>query len=144
MPGLTVYSFTDLKGAITHPLSASHVFSGEGTGDITIAMATEKTAHATAADGSILVSRVAGDSGSVSVQIQQNSPLDKWLQGLYNDLMQQPADQWALMALSVRGITMECGHECTGISFQKQPDRSYKAQGEMITWVLMAADIQSR
>ena len=47
------------------------------------------------------------------------------------------------MAALLRNVTDGTSHMITGLSFMKVPDKSYQAQGQQLTWVLMAADIQS-
>ena len=38
-------------------------------------------------------------------------------------------------------ITTGTGHVFTGVSPGKMPDMPYAAQGENVTWLLMAADV---
>lgn len=139
----TTYSFSDLSGAIAHPLLGAYTFTGEGVGQIDIVMTTEKTAHNVAADGSIMVSKIPGNNGTISIQCQQTSAVHKWLLAAYNALLIADTDQWAMMTATMRNTADGSSHVAMGMSFQKKGDKSYQAQGQMVTWVLMAADIQS-
>ncbi len=139
----TTYSFLDLSGAIAHPQLGAYTFTGEGVGEVVIAMSTDKTAHDVGADGSIMVSRIAGDNGTITVKCQQTSLVHKWLLAAFNALKAADVDQWAQMAATLRNTSDGTSHVITGISFNRIPDKSYQAQGQMISWVLMAADIQS-
>jgi len=80
---MDVYSFKDIIGAFEHPLVGPFALAGEiGEGSIMISNATERTAHATAADGNVLVSYIAGRSGSCTVEAQQTSDIHSFSVGL--------------------------------------------------------------
>ena len=142
MPGIaTTYSFLDLSGAIVHPSYGAYQFTGEGVGEITISMATERTHHDIAADGTIMISKIAGNNGTIAVKCQQTSVIHKYLVGLYNYLLTTDTNQWAQAAMLLRNASDGTSHVLTGISINKLGDKTYKAQGDTITWTLMAADI---
>jgi hypothetical protein len=140
---VTTYSFLDLSGALAHPSFGAYLFTGEGVGEVQVAMTTEKTAHDTAADGAIMVSKIAGDNGTITIQCQQTSAVHKYLLSAYNFLKNADTSEWAKMAATLRNVSDGTSHIATGISFQKVPDKSYQAQGQKVSWVLMCADIQS-
>jgi hypothetical protein len=139
----TTYSFLDLSGAIAHPQLGAYAFTGKGVGEVVITMATDKTVHDTAGDGSVMVTKMAGNSGSIQVKCQQTSNVHKWLLAAYNALVIAPVDQWATMGAALRNSADGTGHTLIGMSFQKVPDKVYQAQGQYVTWTLMVADIQS-
>ena len=139
----TTYSFTDLSGAVAHPLLGAYTFNGKGVGELTVTMTGERTVHDVAADGSVMVSKIAGNNGAISVITQQTSDIHKWLLAAYNFLINSDASEWAKMAATLRNLSDGTSHLATGLSFQKVPDKSYQAQGQRVTWVLMAANIQS-
>ena len=139
----TTYSFLDLGGAVAHPALGAYTFSGQGVGKVTVAMATERTVHDVAADGSVMVSKIAGENGTVTIEAQQTSDVHKWLLAAYNAIKVADISAWAQMAMTLRNTSGGTSHIITGISFQKVPDKPYDKQGQMVSWVLMAADIQS-
>lgn len=139
----TVYSFTDAVGSMSHPTCGDYIFTGQGTGSVTFSKATERTTHDVAADGSVMVSKVAGNNGTVTIEVQQTSPLHKWLQKWFNKLVLLPASEWAATTLLLKNTTTGGSHKCTGVSPQKEGDVPYQAHGGRVTWVLMAADIQN-
>lgn len=143
MPNSTSYSFTDLSGAIAHTLLGAYNFTGEGSGEVNIAYATERTAHDVAADGTVMVSKMAGNNGTITINAQQTSAIHKWLVNAFNILWAAPTNQWASMAITLRNVADNTSHIATGVSFGKMPDKPYQAQGQRVTWVLMAADIVS-
>lgn len=139
----TTYSFLDLAGALAHPTVGAYLFTGAGVGEVNVTMATEKTTHDVAADGSVMVSKVAGNNGTITIHAQQTSDLHKWLLDWYNALLLGPVSDWAMTAATLRNSSDGTSHVATGMSPQKIPDKAYQAQGQKVTWVLMAADIQS-
>jgi hypothetical protein len=140
----TTYSFLDTVLILSHPiLPVPIVVTGEGAGSITVSMQEARTAHDVAADGSVMVSKIAGNNGTVAIDVQQTSIAHKELLSLFNQLVIAPPDQWAQAALTIRNVTDGTGHLCTGISPAKIPDKAYGKSGAHVTWSLMAADIQS-
>ena len=139
----TTYSFLDLSGAIFGP-TGFYTFTGEGVGEVIVAMTTEKTAHEVAADGSVMVSKIAGNNGNVTINAQQTSDLHKWLLNWYNALLAGDTSLWASTSLTLRNVVNGTSHVIHGVSPQKIPDKSYQAQGQRVSWILMAADIQNQ
>lgn len=135
------YSFQDVVATFSHPLVGQYTANGAGVGEISITMATDKTVHDVAADGNVMVSKVLGDNGTVAVQVQQTSSLQYWLMNAYNAIKTATSDQWALMSIRIQSIAMQDLHNCTGVSFQQIAERLYQADGQKLTWNLMAASI---
>lgn len=138
----TVYSFTDVSVIISHPSVGQYVTSATGLGSITVNMANEVTNHDVAADGAVMISKIKARNGSAAIAIQQTSDMHAWLQKWYNYLEAAPASEWAKTVITVRAPNMQQLKTLTGVSPQKQPDSPYQAQGQHVTWTLMAADIQ--
>jgi hypothetical protein len=110
-------------------------------------MSTDRTAHDTAADGSVMVTYVAGDSGGATIEVQQTSDLHLYLLSWFN-LVKTAADNgavgpWAAGVLSLRNLEDGSVHTLTGVSPSKVPDKTYAAQGGRVTWSLMAARVIS-
>ena len=139
----STYSFLDLSGAVSHPNLGAYTFTGEGVGEITVSMDIDKTVHSVGADGSVMVSKIAGDPGTITVHVQQTSDLHKWLLAGYNSILLGDTSMWAAMAILLRNTSDGTSHIASGVSFQKVPDKSYQAQGQMVAWVLKAANLQS-
>ena len=138
----TTYSFADVFVVFSHPSIGQYIANGEGLGSITIAMSTDRTTHDVASDGSVMVSKIKGRNGTISVEAQQTSSLQKWLLKAYNYLESAKAANWAKMSIVVRSPMMQELDICTGVSFNKIADNVRQAQGQKRTWTLMAADIQ--
>ncbi len=143
MGDYTTYSFLDLSGALVHPSLGAYIFTGQGVGQVSVAMATERTTHNVGADGVVMVSKVAGHSGQIQIQCQQTSNVHKWLLAAENALYIANTDEWASITATLRNTSDGTSHVVTGMSFGKVPDKVYQAEGQMVTWTLFAANIQS-
>lgn len=137
----TTYSFADVALIISHPAVGQYVAQGVGLGTVTTTMSTDRTSHDVAADGSVMVSKVEGNNGTQSIQVQQTSDFNSWLLNLYNYLLTAPASEWASISTTIRSPSMGDLVYATGVSFQQRAELSYQAQGQQRTWNLMAADI---
>lgn len=138
----TTYSFKDIKGVI---LGIPIVGGNVGMGSITITMSEDRTVQDVACDGSIMPSYVAGDNGSVAIEVQQTSALHHALLTQYN-ILKLAADAgesltWASGVISFFTTLEGSNHVLTGVSFQRIPSKVYAAHGAKITWNLMACNI---
>lgn len=143
----TTYSFKDLTGAFVHPLVGSFILGGGniGLGSLTVSMTTDRTVQDVAADGSVMVSYIPGDNGTISIEVQQTSDLHGFLLNWFN-ACKTAADlgdvlPWAAGLISIRNLIDGSVHTATGVSPGKMPDKVYAAQGGKITWTLPAARI---
>uniref|UniRef100_UPI001A8D7F4F phage protein n=1 Tax=Alicyclobacillus suci TaxID=2816080 RepID=UPI001A8D7F4F len=125
----------------SHPSLGQYVISGEGIGTVTVTMSTDRTAHDVAADGSVMVSKIEGDNGTLAIQIQQTSGANQWLVNAFNYLRTASPSEWAQMSATIRSPYMGDLVTATGVSFQQRAELSYQAQGQQRTWNLMAASI---
>jgi hypothetical protein len=136
------YSFEDVTCSFSHPSAGAAASTGAGVGSITTSMTQEKTVHDTAADGTVMISKIAGKNGTIAIVLQQTSELHKWLTNWYNYVdTKAPVSEWAAMNITIKSNNLGDSTVCTGVSPQKLPDRPYKAQGEQVTWNFMAAEI---
>lgn len=138
---MSTYSFEDVSIVISHPSMGQLIINGEGIGSITTSMATEKTAHDVAADGSVMISKIAGENGTIALTMQQTSPAHKWMRNWYNHIRTADASEWASGKITVRSPVMQDLIRAKNVSPQKRADRVYQAQGQLVTWNLMAGQI---
>jgi hypothetical protein len=142
------YSFKDLVGVLTNtafgvslPLTGGNL----GFGQMTIAMITGHTTQDVSADGTVMPSYVAGENGTVSLELQQTSILHHALLSLYNLCItaanNDDVSGWASTIISFRTLLDGSTHVLTGVSFDKIPDKPYQAQGQKVTWTLHAANV---
>jgi len=142
MAKTTTYSFTDTTVTFSHPAWGNLVANGSGLGNIAITMTTDRTAHDVSADGSVMVSKIAGRNGTIAVNVQQTSLVAKRLTALFNYLVAAPAEQWAQLSITINNSLAPDAITATGVAPQKQADKQFQAAGQQVTWNLMAADIQ--
>jgi hypothetical protein len=141
--GQSTYSFSDIVGTMSEPSTGAYTFTGQGIGEMSITYAAERTVHDVAADGSPMVSKIANNTGTCTIQVQQTSDLQKYLIDWFNYLVSASTSSWADTTITIKSLTMNRTHILTGVSPQKIGDQPYQAQGQRVTWVLMAADVQT-
>lgn len=138
----STYSFSDITATLSHPSYGSYSLAGEGIGDMTISKATDRTAQDVASDGHVMISKIAGNNGSVAINAQQTSGLHNWLQGLFNYLVAAPTNEWAQISMTVIAPKMKKTYYCNGGAFVKEPDEPLQAQGQRVSWTILFADLQ--
>ncbi len=136
------YSFQDVTASFSCTGVGAKSSTGAGIGSITTAMAQTKTTHDIAADGRVMISKVLGENGTVTITIQQNSELHAYLIDWYNYISSSNTiPDWAAMTITIHSPNLDETTTCTGVSPQKMADQPYQAQGQMVSWALMAAKI---
>jgi hypothetical protein len=137
----TTYSFKDLTGAIVSAVAGTLIFGGQlGVGQMSFQNTTDHTAHDTAADGVVMPSFVAGDSGTIVIECQQTSLVHKfllnWLNVLKTAAMNDDVSNWASTTGTFRNTLDGSVHQAIGISPMKAADKTYAANGGRVTWTL--------
>lgn len=142
------YSFKSLTGVLTNPtfgVTIPLTGGNIGVGSFTIRMTMTRTTQDVAADGTVMPSYVAGDNGEVDVQVQETSAIHSQLLALYNQAVRAANNDdvsgWADTQISFTFLIDGSIHTLTGVSFDKIPDKPYEAQGQKMTWKLLAANI---
>lgn len=135
------YSFEDVTCSFAHPGVGAASSTGAGLGTIAIAMANDKSAHDVAADGTVMITKIAGKNGTIAITMQQTSELHKYLLRWYNFIEVSNSSEFAKMTLTIKSSNLGDTTICTGVTPQKLAERPYQAQGQHITWNLMVAEI---
>jgi hypothetical protein len=138
---MDTYSFQDVTCSFQHSSVGAASTTGAGVGSITISKATTKTAHDVAADGRVMISKMPGENGTIALQLQQTSDLNKWLLKWYNYIVSAATAEWAAMNITIKSSNLGDYTVCTGVSPEKLPDKPYQSQGQTVTWNLMSANI---
>jgi hypothetical protein len=144
----STYSFKDVSGGMSS-VNGPFSFAGQiGVGEFIINMHTEQSVLDTAADGLIMPSALAGQSGAMTIQVQQTSALHRYLLAWYN-LLKQARDngdvsQWFGAAVSLVSKTDGSSHQLTGVAPTKIPDKTYGPQGVRLSWQLLACNIENQ
>lgn len=137
----STYSFEDVTCSFAHTGVGAASSTGAGIGSISIAMANDKTVHDVAADGTVMISKIAGKNGTITITAQQTSELQKYLLRWYNYVDVANSSEFAKMTITIKSNNLGDVTTCTGVSPQKLADRPYQSQGQQVTWNLMAAEI---
>jgi len=127
-----------------HPAIGQIVVQGSGVGSITFTMANDVSAHDVAADGSVMTSKIKSKNGTIAISVQQTSEVHEWLTRLHNYLIAAPDREWAQIELVANSVDMRTSHSASNISIQKRADKPYQAQGQQVTWTLMAGELTER
>lgn len=142
----TTYAFKAIVGAFSDPDVGVFPFAGqEGVKHLTIFNATDRTVHDTAADGTVMVSYVAGQSGAAEIECQQNSTLNlfliDWANAKFTKAENGGAAEFAAASLRILDTLSGARHTLTGVSPLKIPDKAYGPAGASVTWRLMSAQV---
>ena len=139
---INTYSFLDTILNLAFPGGAMTI-TGKGLGDISVSMAQERSIVETSSDGNPVISKIAGNNGSLVINIQQVSDAHKFLLAQYNALLIAPPSLWAQAAGIMRCLSDGTSHTFTGVCFTKLGDKPYGKQSAMVSWNLLCGDIQS-
>lgn len=142
----TTYAYKSVVGAFTDPDVGTYPFAGqEGIKHLTVFNATDRTAHDTAADGTVMVSYVSGASGALEIECQQNSSLHtflvNWANTKFTESENGGAALFAAAAIKIIDLLSGANHTLTGVSPMKIPDKPYGPAGASVTWHLLAANV---
>lgn len=140
-PQTTTYSFADTILILSHPNVGQFTFQGKGLGGVTVSRSTDTTQHDVAADGSVMVSKIKADNGTMALNIQQTSEGHKWLSKWYSYLKVAATSEWARTTAILRNTSTGENITMDGISPQKRADVAYQQTGQQVAWNLMAASI---
>src|ERR1039457_779601 len=143
----STYSFADVSGSFQHPIAGVTLLSGGniGLGKFTISMTAEQTTMEATADGTVIISAIENDIGSMTIEMNQSSSLHSFLLGWYNAIstLKKLGDvtNWATACISLRAMLDGSFHTLTGVAPGKVPAKTYGANSAVIIWTLLAASV---
>ena len=137
----TVYSFADVSLVISHPKVGKFTITGEGVGSVSISRANDMTQHDVAADGSVMVSKIVTENGTVAIAIQQTSAAHKWLKKWHDYLKVAPTSEFAKSTAILKNPAVGETISMSGVTPQKRADSAFQQAGQQVTWNLMSAKI---
>lgn len=137
----TVYSFADVSLVISHPKVGKFTITGEGVGSVSISRANDMTQHDVAADGSVMVSKIFTENGTIAIAIQQTSAAHKWLKKWHDYLKVAPTSEFAKSTAILKNPAVGETISMSGVTPQKRADSAFQQAGQQVTWNLMAAKI---
>ena len=138
----TTYSFKNVKVTISHPLVGQRVVNGEGIGTITVAYSDDLTQSDIGADGAVMISKIESRRGTITLEIQQTSALNKWLLNYANAVQNANASQWAGGTLAVsENFTNGVNVSASNLALQKRPDHADAQNGGRVSWPFFSSNI---
>ena len=137
----TVYSFADVSLVISHPKVGKFTITGKGVGSVSVSRANDMTQHDVAADGSVMVSKIVTENGTVAIAIQQTSAAHKWLKKWHDYLKVAPTSEFAKSTAILKNPAVGETISMSGVTPQKRADSAFQQAGQQVTWNLMAAKI---
>lgn len=135
------YSFADTDVIFNHPDVGQHSFRDKGLGSVTVAKTNDNASHTSTADGHVVINIQAGDSGTVTLNVTQNSANDVFLRRYANYIKTCPVDRKALGSITIRDNASKSTIEATDVILQKAPDRAMEANAGMLAYPMLAAHI---
>ncbi|HHA2249917.1 TPA: phage protein [Enterobacter ludwigii] len=132
----TAYSFIDVSASITGVGGAIDLGMGSANSEegIVIAMGGAKNTMSIGADGEVMHSLHADKSGTITVNLQKTSPVNKKLSVMYN-LQSQSSATWGNNVIVVRNKASGDITTARSVAFQKQPDNTNAKDGNTQAWV---------
>ena len=148
------YSFLDVHATIQGPGASfqlggpnSSVQLGAGSGladeGITLSRAEDKNTQTVGADGKAMNVLNAANNGTVTVRLQQISPVNKMLMDLYN-AQRGSSTTWGQNVITITDIARGDKHTCRQVAFKKAPDLTYAKAGSTREWVFDVGHIDSQ
>ena len=135
------YSFSDVSFSMHHPSIGSYSAIGEGIGDFTVSYANSRTAQDVAADGSVMTSKIKAKHGTVALNILQTSDMEDYLEKWWKYIEVADSSEYTLMTITIQSTTMGINIVCSGVAPEKPADKPFQAQGQRMSWTLMAENI---
>lgn len=139
----TTYSFSDVDVIISHPLVGQKSANGEGIGKLSISYTDNLTESDLGADGSTMISKIESGRGTITLEIQQTSSLNKWLLNYVNKVRNAATGQWAAAAITIEERFKD-GVKVTALNVApiKRPDKSNAQQGDHVSWAFFSPHIE--
>lgn len=133
---MAAYSFMDVTASFIGPGVVIDLGSGSGTAEegISVSMTGAKNNLTLGIDGEGMNTLLPGKSGTVTVNLQQTSPVNKKLSLAYN-AQSQSATTWGNNVIVIRNNTSGDVVTARGVAFSKHPDQNFARQGGTLSWV---------
>lgn len=113
-------------------------------GKITIAYAGDMSSHSATAGGYVTVNRTRSRNGTATIEVPQNSPVEKFLRKATSYLDMCPTDRFAEGSITLYDGAANLIVQCGGVTPQKRPDRVYEAAAGNVAFAMLVADIQEK
>lgn len=134
---MPTYSFMDVTATLVGPTGSIDLGYGSASSDegITVTMAEAKNTMTIGADGEVMHSLHAGKAGTVTINLQKTSPVNKKLSLAYNAQSLSSA-LWGNNVIIIRNKQSGDTVTVRSTAFQKQPDFSNPKVAGNVAWVM--------
>lgn len=141
---MATYSFMDVTATLVGDTGSVDLGFGTSAAKegITVALANPRNAMTIGADGEVMHSLKADKSGTVTVRLLYTSPANALLQAMY-DAQSLSSSAWGQNVIVIRNKGNNEITTCRSVAFQKQPDRTYSEEGQILEWVFDCGKIDT-
>lgn len=140
-----VYSLPDVHAVLSHQDIGTANLHQCGHGKIVISASGDLTSHTTTADGYVVVNKLKSTNGVITIEVPQNSIGDwflrRWVRWQKNS---QDPSRVALGTLVIQDTAGGFNVTCTGVTLQKQPDRTYDKTSTNLIYTFLATTISDQ
>lgn len=125
----------DVQASIVGPGGSFSLGYGAGTAEegLTVEMTEDKSTMTIGADGSVMQSLHAGNSGTVTVRLLKTSPTNKQLAIMY-DLQRTSSAFWGQNTILISNAATGDQISCNFCAFRRWPNVTYAKDGGMQEW----------
>ena len=130
------YSFLDVKAAISGPGGNFSIGKGAGvtTEGLVIAPTGDNNVMLVGADGEVMHSLLADQSGTLTVNVLKTSDTNANLQDMFN-LQSRSAANWGQNTIVINHMATGDTITCSQTAFKTRPTNTYATEGGIMTWV---------
>lgn len=141
---MATYSFLDVTASLSGPTGVIDLGFGSGNAKegITVSLANARNTMTVGADGEVMHSLKADASGTVTVRLLYTSAANAALQAMY-DAQALSSSLWGSNIITIRNKGNNEITTCRSVAFQKQPDRNYAEEGQIVEWVFDCGKINT-
>ena len=141
---MATYSFLDVTASLSSPTGVIDLGFGSGNAKegITVSLANARNTMTVGADGEVMHSLKADASGTVTVRLLYTSAANAALQAMY-DAQALSSSLWGNNIITIRNKGNNEITTCRSVAFQKQPDRNYAEEGQIVEWVFDCGKINT-
>ena len=138
------YSFRDVAASLVGPTGSANLAYGAGAADegITLSPTGDKNTMVVGADGNVMHSLHADQSGVVTVRLLKTSPTNAILQAMY-DAQQISSSLWGQNVITVEQKASGDISTNTSCAFKKKPEIKYGKDGDIMEWAFDTGRLQS-
>lgn len=141
---MATFSFMDVTATLVGATGTVDLGFGASTAKegITVSLANPRNTMTVGADGEVMHSLKADKSGTVTIRLLYSSPANALLQSMY-DAQSLSSSAWGQNVIVIRNKGNSEVTTCRDVAFQKQPDRTYSDEGQILEWVFDCGKIDT-